>query len=155
WRASLNSARLAYLQDHQVEGSPLLPAAAYIEMGIAAARETLGGSAAVVTDAEFRAPLLLSSEEDTFVEVAVTRDSSEAASFRIFSHRDAADGNGRTSWTLHASGRIHSSNETPTGTSPEPNVLDVIRARCPQEIPVEHLYQRLAQNGLQYGGRFR
>ena len=155
WRAALSGDRLGYLNDHQVQDSPLLPAAAYLEIGLAAARETLGDSAGMVTDAEFLKPLLLPEDRGVLVETSVTTDSEGSATFRILSRRATADEADSQSWILHASGRIRTPVDSQAHQPPDPALLSTLRARCSQEVSVDDLYRQLAHNGLQYGPCFR
>src|SRR5690606_11399002 len=56
-RISLDT--LPYLRDHRVFGAPVLPAAGYLEMAAAAAKEVFGDGPVVLENIAFRQPLIL------------------------------------------------------------------------------------------------
>ncbi len=62
WEVSFGDHRLAYLHDHVIQGTRPVPAAAFVEMGLAASRRLLGHAAPAVQNVEFKRALFLGSE---------------------------------------------------------------------------------------------
>ena len=155
WRTDVGVERLRFFQDHRVQDSPLLPAAAFIEMGLAAGHEALGGPA-IVTALEFRTPLLLSTTGETSVDISVTADAADGATFRVVSPRETDAASAGPPWTVHALGQLRrvSESQGQQGAA-DPCALAAIRERCSRSVLVDDLYRRLASNGLHYGPLFR
>src|SRR4051812_2078884 len=143
WLNHLDPDLLPWLADHAVEGIPVLPAAAVLEMALATARiRRPDASALEVIDVELRRPLpfepgrarelrsLLASEDGDWELSSRVRLSDEPV-------------------TQHAVARL----VTASDNQPEP------RRRQPQlpkrEIDGATLYRLAGQLGLDYGGRFR
>jgi acyl transferase domain-containing protein/acyl-CoA synthetase (AMP-forming)/AMP-acid ligase II/thioesterase domain-containing protein/acyl carrier protein len=145
WENDLDARRLPYLLDHRFEGAVVVPAAVYLEMALAAAVAADLASPRP-REVRFHAPLILPEEEPRRVQVVLSRDGDEAASFRIFG-RPAA---GRSGWTLHASGSIQEGVAQPVTVD-----LDAIRQRCTEELAAADYYPQLALRGLDYGPAFR
>ena len=59
WNVELDTADLSYLADHRIGDSIVFPGAGYVEMALAAARETFGPVPCVVEDIEFQKFLVL------------------------------------------------------------------------------------------------
>jgi hybrid polyketide synthase/nonribosomal peptide synthetase FtdB len=59
WQVEIETARLTYLDDHQVNGSTVFPGAAYVEMALAAAQESFGPVPCVLEDIDFQKLLVL------------------------------------------------------------------------------------------------
>src|SRR6185369_9811138 len=78
----------AYLGDHQVNKSVIVPGAHYVAMALAAVERMLHTGAAVLEDVIYRRPLQLLENESRPVQLVVTPG--EKSSFRIFS-RDGND----------------------------------------------------------------
>jgi 1-acyl-sn-glycerol-3-phosphate acyltransferase len=141
WESSLGGERLAYLEDHVLQGTVILPGAAYAEMALAAAAELQGRPA--VRDVEFKQALAMPKRADTIVQLAT---SAKGDRFEILSATRAD----RSRWTLNASGTL--------GASPaeaEPIDLDALRARLTSERDREETYAALKRRGMEYGPAFR
>ena len=48
WEAELDTRRVPFLDDHRIQSTVVYPGAAYVEMGLAAAREVFGEGAAAL-----------------------------------------------------------------------------------------------------------
>ena len=59
WRGTLDTASLSYLIDHRIGDSTIFPGAGYVEMALAAARETVRAGPCVLEDIEFQKFLVL------------------------------------------------------------------------------------------------
>lgn len=115
---------LPALRDHRVEGMPLLPAAAYVEMALAASMELFGDGARIVRDVTLAKALFLNADHPTRVQLVVSTSESSSRMvaagasaaprtmrFHFFA-RDAAIGDASHEthetheWTAIASGRV-------------------------------------------------
>ena len=139
WESIIDIRQEKYLDDHRVQGQVVLPAAAAVEMAVAAARETLEPGCLVIEHLEFKKACFLPSDRAIRLQFTCEDDSSR---FAIHGNQD-----GKT-WTEHFSGTIRGQNEAET---PEPIDLDAIRRRCPEQILSQECYVRLAKMGLDYG----
>jgi len=83
WSNELDLWQLPYLNDHVIQGSIIYPGAAYIEMGIAAAKEKFGDVPFTLENIEIKAPLLLSDDIDSTVQISLEEDNT----FSIYSKK--------------------------------------------------------------------
>ncbi|MBD2091227.1 type I polyketide synthase [Microcoleus sp. FACHB-1515] len=128
----------AFLEDHQIYQTVLLPATAYLEMAIAAGAAVLKTEAIALTDVAILQALVLSEAVKTLQ--IVLQPSESGYRFEIFSLADAE------SWTLHATGKL--------------NQAEVAIAPIPQPQPdsafsAADYYQGLSDRGFDYGRSFR
>jgi phthiocerol/phenolphthiocerol synthesis type-I polyketide synthase C len=106
WEGEISTALAPYLADHRVRGQPVLPAAAYLELGLAAA-ETAGAEA-VLEDFHFEEAILPGTDDTSAprVQLVVEPDSAGAATLQVFSRSGGAtDGD----WVRSARGRLSTS----------------------------------------------
>lgn len=160
FETELNREWLPFLQDHCVYETMILPATAYLEMVQAGASELFGSGQHQVEGLAIQAALLLAENEATTVQLILTSDDTQSATFQIFSKEPppsvsqaAAERNSAISWKLHATGKVRRA----VAGEPEPEgiSLEVIQARCRAEESVAQFYQNLDQLGMQYGPTFR
>ena len=147
WQNTLRLGRLPYLKDHRFEGAAVMPAAAYVEIGLAAAAAsgTAGEGGAGLAEVRFRAPLVLT-EEGRRLQVTLAPEPAGGAGFQVFSR----SGDGRR-WTLHAAGRIVPA-DSGDGSAEGP---EEIKRRCGRELAGDEFYELLRARGFQYGPAFR
>jgi NADPH:quinone reductase-like Zn-dependent oxidoreductase/NAD(P)-dependent dehydrogenase (short-subunit alcohol dehydrogenase family)/acyl carrier protein len=137
----------AYLRDHRVAGRAIFPAAAYLEMAHAVARDVMGGAKTYgVADVSFEAPLVLSEENVTLQVVVEEGGSNNEAAFRIASRAQDL-----SSWQSHVHGKVTAQ----AGKAPARVDLEALKARCTESIDAGEVYVTCDRNGLQYGPRFQ
>jgi amino acid adenylation domain-containing protein len=138
WEATVTPRHpaLGFLAEHTVDGVPTLPAACFIEMALAAHRNT-SGAAVALTDLRIPAPFAVSDTEARVVHTIAGAD----GTFRIASC--APDG---TDPVLHAMSRA----------APPPSPA-AAPARAAAATPVEPaaLYDAMAKRGVVHGPAFR
>src|SRR5439155_18431337 len=144
WLNYLDVRLIPWLGDHRIAGSPVMPAAAYLEMAAAAVREFLGESTLFLEDIKFHHLLFLPDERP--VPTCVRLDPA-GASFQIFAARPDAP----TQWEIQAEGlyrpgRLH---------LPPPADLDLIREECKDERDPRTLYREPSDMGQVYGPAFQ
>ena len=138
----LSTEALAFLNDHRIYGTALLPATGFIETAAAAGQVVYGGGQLedfVIHDA------LVVGDEGRAVQVVVTPLDDETARFEFFS-QGSDDG-----WLLHAAGTLAAA----PPAAPAPVVLAAVRARCTETVSAESHYLHLQANGLDFGESLR
>jgi acyl transferase domain-containing protein/NADPH:quinone reductase-like Zn-dependent oxidoreductase/thioesterase domain-containing protein/NADP-dependent 3-hydroxy acid dehydrogenase YdfG/acyl carrier protein len=166
WTNSLFEARLgvrspAYFADHQVQGSPVAPAAAYVEQALAAAEQVFGAGRHGVANLVIQQAMFLPEGTRRRVQISVAPESSGEAAFEIYSIPEGDEG-ARENWVLHASGTLlHESRVVPsTATERVEGAVDAIdiaaaRDRAVSITSQEDFYAMMAERGLVYGPAFR
>ena len=149
WQSELSAESPAYLADHVKRGEAVYPATAYLEMGLTAAREVLGAGTHVFEELIISDPLVLTRDATT-VQTIVTPESATRATFRLFSRAGATDA--RAGWRLHGEGTL---SLQPESGRDETERLEIVRARCVTELPIDRYYGRLLADGHDYGPAFR
>lgn len=154
WENQINLSRLPYLADHRVEGAIIVPATAYVEMGIAAAIQIVGHQPLTISGVTNHKPLFLHEDASYIVQTVLKKSADSALIFEVYS-RPVQDNPLTSAWTLHVSGRILPSGEQLT--SKLGNTLDVqaVIARCAQEVSGESFYRQLGEKGNQWGPNFQ
>jgi acyl transferase domain-containing protein/NADPH:quinone reductase-like Zn-dependent oxidoreductase/short-subunit dehydrogenase/ubiquinone/menaquinone biosynthesis C-methylase UbiE/acyl carrier protein len=144
WSATLDTAGLTYLIDHRIGDSIIFPGAGYVEMALAAARETFGPGPCVVENIEFQKFLILDEGAAPLAQIALDPAASE---FEIHSRSDGADGG----WDMHALGCVR-----PLSGAAQTRIdITAIRGRCPEEFTQAECNQRFAECGYHYGPTFQ
>jgi acyl transferase domain-containing protein/acyl carrier protein len=96
WETRLDLRLFPYLNDHCVQRTTIFPAAGYLEMAFAAARELFGDSACRLEDVKLANPCFLSADQPRRLRTVYH---AEDATVRIHSRVIDSD----PGWTLHAS----------------------------------------------------
>lgn len=141
WQSDVGTAAHPWLADHQVHHIAAMPAAAYCEMAMAAARTVLG-DAADVHDISFDEMLLL--DDVTTVSAAASVTASGAADFAVETFAEGARV-GRAAATLRT-----------CGDPSEPAAYDMAElwANHPTRLDGPELRAWFDERGIQYGPAF-
>ncbi|MFF8729219.1 SDR family NAD(P)-dependent oxidoreductase [Streptomyces sp. NPDC015171] len=138
----LSLAEHPWLADHGVGGVPLLPGTAFVEMALAAGARAGCGA---VEDLTVTEPLVLPGDGAVRLQCTVGEpDASGARAFRVYAAQ--ADGD---PWTTHATGLLRPADERPghdLTAWPPPGA---------EPVPLDGVYDRLAELGAEYGPRFQ
>src|SRR4051795_189698 len=145
WSAELDKATFPYLEDHRIQDTVVYPAAGYVEMALAAARESVGQGPYVAEDIVLQRALFLSDGDPQTVQLI--RDPSQAT-FDIYSHANGSD----QAWVRHATGKL---GRLGVGEAAEKVSLAEIRGRCGREVAKTDFYRLFHAAGMQYGPRFQ
>lgn len=143
WENALGEGETGWLQEHLVQGSPVYPGAAYVEMALAACRQADPSSPVLLRDVEFLKPLVLKTDEPVHVEFALDPETNR---FEVFS----SVGPEASGWIGHARGNAASQKAR---NLPRFD-LAAMRERTPNAVPVEEFYTRMAGRSLVYGPVF-
>jgi acyl transferase domain-containing protein len=129
WTTELDSPDLSYLADHRIGGSVVFPGAGYVEMALAAARETLGPAHCVLEHIEFQKFLVLEENASAAVQLVLEPNSNE---FLIYACEDASG----KAWELRARGAARKCDQAP----PACIDLDGLRHGCPDAVDPKAYY---------------
>ncbi len=145
WENSLDTVTQEYLADHVIFGETICPAAAFLEIALAAARDVYDREMLELTQVAFVRPLLLQQSPAKDVRFVL---SAEDGSFKFESRKLMS----QDPWTIHMVGRI-------------PAVTDIsfssprINFRAPDSfgdpMDVEELYKDADNVGLNFRRSFR
>nr|WP_226857330.1 SDR family NAD(P)-dependent oxidoreductase [Acidithiobacillus concretivorus] len=154
WEQSLDTARQAFLADHQVGDGVVFPGAGFVELALAAAREKLterqDTQAWTVEELDILLPLLLDSARSKIVRVELQDD----GHFQIRSRKQMEN-----NWVVHAKGRVRlgatqgmtERSLQSSGTTPAPTGMP----GAPADFQGETHYARCQAVGLHYGPVFQ
>ena len=140
WEAQITPDSPKFLKDHRIQGTVVLPGAAYSEMASAAARELSRGAPGVrIRALKLSAAMVIDSAR---IVQTVVEPSDLGGSFRILSTTP-----GSSDWTLHAQGifMLEETAEPPQRQNPPANLLDAA-----QNLPTEDHYAAMASHGVEY-----
>ena len=143
WEQQIHLRHLRYLAEHRVRDHVVFPATAFLEMAVAAARESRESDYILLEDVEFQRLCLLGDDEGLMLQLALDENETD---FNIFSRRKDDD-----RWISHVRGKIRTHGVTALSTQD----IESVRRRCPMYMNQENCYRALEQMGLQYGPAFR
>lgn len=104
WETDLTTSSLPWLQDHQVQGTVIIPASALVEMALAAAKELRGDHHRQIKEFSVAKPLFLSKEARR-VQITLSEDQVGGHFFEITSClKGEEESNG--AWIVHATGKV-------------------------------------------------
>nr|QEO74263.1 phosphopantetheine-binding domain-containing pro [uncultured bacterium] len=141
----------AGFDDHRVGGQTLFPAAAHVELALAAAHEKFRDRAMTIEALTLLRPLWM--QPGVPLELhAIVRSSKDDGATAFEVHRLLPDGaDDAVGSELHARARL-----TPAlGLAPATVSLPELLRRCSRAQSVREFYQRCEEQGLQYGPTFR
>ena len=144
FQKQLNAQRPPYLKDHRIHDIVILPAAAYIEIALAAAKNGLDGGPYTLEDISIHEALPLSDTADCITQIILTPNAS-GASLQFFSRTDETEQN---TWRLHANGSIRYQISEDASKTID---LKALQARLSQPMSVEAYYEHLSSVGADYG----
>ncbi|SEC81679.1 polyketide synthase 5 [Amycolatopsis tolypomycina] len=144
WQATISGRDLRYLADHQVHDQPVLPGAAYCEMGLAAAKTVFGAGLDTVEVADLTIHEMLHLDEHTVVSSRTRPAGDGVVRFESLTRRDGEDP------TLLATGTLR------VRTAAEPDRLDVagLLAAHPGSLSPRAAYAKFHGAGVRHGDAF-
>lgn len=142
----------SYLTDHQVQGSVVVPAAAFIEQGLAAAALTFGDGKHGVKDVSIQAAMFLSDDGARLVQVTVEPEAGGRSEMESYSSPVDAE---PMDWNLHATATLLHESQLPSVDSLPAIDLAAVRDRVVDPKTREEFYGIVAERGLAYGPQFQ
>ncbi len=145
FEATLSADAPGWLADHQVFDHTICPAAAYVEMALAAAALTgLQGGQPCLKELRIEAPLAL--DRATAVQTLISADDQ----IEIFAEATGPATDGKAQWQRHSVAVVDREEQTAPAID-----LAALRDRCRQEHDPAQIYADYAALGLPYGPAFR
>ena len=148
WQGTVDSARAPWLLEHRVQGVPVLPMSAMVEMALRGADVVFGGQRCRLEDLRLENPLVTSEEGQALVQLVVSTALPGSATFRLAS-RDSGSEAAAAAWVLHATGTLRTV-EADAALRPLPDL-----GAGADMIPGERHYEAMRRRGLDYGPAFR
>jgi len=139
--SDLSFAALPFLEDHEVAGSVLFPAAGYVELALAARAELTQSPSCSIEELELNVAVPLDAAAPAELAVTIAPDS---AVLSIHCQRED------TEPVLCVRAKVFSA-----GRAPQRVDLDELRQRLTDQCASEVLYESLATRGLRYGPQFQ
>jgi len=150
WQMKISLAEVPDLGDHRVKGMAALPAAAYLQITLTAAKEIFGDRARALEQVTFKEALIAPDGDTLTAQLVISPDRPGSALFKFYS-LDAKGGPA----TLHASGRIQIGEEEEFGYFAADNLIDRIKARCEEHRYGAEHYETMRSRGLDYGPTYQ
>lgn len=143
WEIELSTALVPFLSDHRVQGSVVVPGAAYIELSLAAAKEAYGLDLAVDNLVLHRALIL----DDTCDPILRTTVNQDTGALEFAAHTATADG--ELKWTITATAELAT---LPKSGATPPPMAEAARANA---MSGDEFYALTEAIGFDYGDAFR
>jgi len=142
WFSTIDADLFPWILDHRVGSVPVLPATAYVEILLAAARETLGDGALELRDFDLLRPMIFDqgASYQTLVRLAP-----ETGMVEFLSRIPATS----SDWSLHARGIVGRPTATGGSTSRDATRSGAI------VVPRARIYAAARDIGLEYGAAFQ
>jgi FkbH-like protein/FkbM family methyltransferase len=142
----------AFLTHHRVYNMAIMPAAAYIEMALAAGAYWFKSENLVVEEFVIQKALILQEDEAKTIQIALNPIGKNACLFQIFSVTKSKDNqNEDLSRILHSSGKV-----IVKEPDSEPRQTELLgQAQLIEEIPAEVYYQQCRERDINYGSSFQ
>ncbi|WP_459546025.1 SDR family NAD(P)-dependent oxidoreductase [Nocardia sp. X0981] len=144
WEIGWDDHRLAWVREHDVFGSVIVPGASYVEAVLAAAGE-LTGQRCALDFVEFERACVLTEEP----QLSRLELDPEAGTFEF--HQRPVRGD---TWLRNARGRFHTVSAEETDNASAEFDLAAIRDRCAETFSAVDVYGRFAHRGYAYGPSF-
>ncbi|MGH8558369.1 MAG: beta-ketoacyl synthase N-terminal-like domain-containing protein, partial [Methylococcales bacterium] len=144
WSSIIDPVIYPYLADHKVRDNIVFPAAAYIEMCIAAAHQCFPNDAFVLEDIQIRKALYLNSDQHSpWLQFSI--DANDHA-FTIRSGLPSGD----SPWTTHCQGYLRK-----IGKPAKTVDVNAYQQTCKYFLAADDIYRYFNEYGLQFGPAFR
>lgn len=150
FEAEFSLAAQTYLSDHQIYQQAIVPATAYVEMGLAAAAANRLSLPLQLSSLAIQHPMLLSPGESKGVQMLLrpAAEAGQSYGFEIFSREQ--DDDTAVIWTSHALGQVGAGQATATTTD-----LQQLQTEYGEALDVAEYYRLLRQRGMAYGPCFQ
>jgi myxalamid-type polyketide synthase MxaC len=151
WFGELSLERFPWMDDHRVQGVVAVPAAAYVEMAIAAAVEEVSELPLVLTRIEIENVLVLKPGIEFEIQTRLEQEAAGIMVFQVHSRRKNSKGD----WTLHANGALQAGGvEMPAGKYDEFQ-RDGFQKRAIRCLDGQEFYRFQKERGNQWGPCFQ
>ena len=148
YESVLSREGLAYLADHRIFDTAILPMAAFVEVATAAVKAVTGAASVLLEDLVVQEPLVFGDDRDRILQVAVLPAQPGRYALQIFS---SASGS-KDAWVLHVTA---TASDHALEKDDMPVSLKDIRARCAETIGTDTFYAGLIHRGSTFGSSFK
>jgi len=156
WQRDFGAAAFPFLKDHRLYGEIVVPASAYVEMALEAARETLREETSFTLEqVRLERALVLSESEARQVQVLVTQQDPTHFTWQVFSEVPGPAGDAAPAFVRHVTGEIRISASTGEDEAVPADSVAAIQARCPSERDAAEHYQLMTDLHADYGPSFQ
>jgi epothilone polyketide synthase D len=145
WETTLGLERLSWLGDHRVQGTVVLPGAAYLEMGLVAGAEVFGDAPFEVKELSMVQVLALPNDAAVPVQLVGTDEQAGRIRFQVASRATGQ------SWQTHARGVLRQI----AAAEVQKVDLEALRLRMTEALPPAGIYDTLSKAGMMYGPAFQ
>lgn len=144
----------AYLDDHRLFETVVVPGASHLAMTLTAMREVAGRDGCTVEDIIFPVALTLEDDAECTAQLVLRDGLDGATAFEVLSLREGADEHARDGWVLHASGRASVSEGRPPSDG-DADVLSEWQRACTRPQSGTSFYDSFWEAGYHLRGAFR
>ncbi len=148
YETTLDADSLPYLWDHRAYGTPIFPAAAFLDMALSAAALQHDAPPAV-EEMTVQETLILPAEGERSLQMLLTPTADDSMEARMYSASEEEAARG--AWQLHAYAKISRT----AGIPADVPTLDAARAACARSLPADEFYAVLHSSGMEYGPDFQ
>lgn len=145
----LSASQPSYLKHHCIFSQPILPAAVYLELILAAGSTLLKSDNFILEDILIEQALIL--DEIKTIQVVLTPEKTQAYSFQIFS-LNLNTNHSEPIWTLHVQGKLRTGEQN---APRETTDLKNLQSNYNQQLSGQEFYQKSKKLGLDYGSNFQ
>ena len=149
WQQLMSLERFPFVDDHRVQGMPIVPATAYIEMALQAALCHFGDLAVRITNIDIRRAIVMHAEDHHKVQLEIEPAGDDRVHVRIFSRKTEDAGK----WQLNVAADVE--RVAAAGDRPSLEDLSSLRERCKSVIDGADFYRLQADKGNQWGRLFQ
>jgi malonyl CoA-acyl carrier protein transacylase len=144
----------AWVKDHRVFGTTILPGTAYLEMALSAGALVAKSDKIWLEEVVFQQALILPENgEEKTIQLILTPTENLTYSFQIFSLTSSSDAdNDKPFFSLHASGKLLVKEKEAVAEQVD---LTAMQAQYTQEISIETVYRGFQEQRIDYGSSFR
>jgi myxalamid-type polyketide synthase MxaB len=151
FECQITASQPPYLKHHCVFSQPVFPAAAYLEIALAAGSTLFNSDNLILEDVEIQQALILSKDKIKTIQVILTPQEGQTYSFQIFSlDVDVSESSPR--WTLHVEGKLLAGDKNSKLPITD---LKTINGEYNHQILPQDFYQKYKDTGLEYGSSFQ
>lgn len=153
WQREILLSDAPYIRDHQVQGTVIVPATAFLEMALEASLDLFGPVPVAISDADIHRPILLTHDDPMAIQVSTSLAEDGRQDFKIHSRRAPSSREAAEQpWILNFEARLRTLSAEKKSTRKE---FEEARERCAQYIDGAEFYRRQADKGNQWGPSFQ
>jgi acyl transferase domain-containing protein len=144
----------AYLDDHRLYGTVVVPASSYIAKALSAVTEYLGNETCVLEELLFHRVLVLADDETRTLQVVLKPTGANQYDLEVISlaEQEGPGLDGKESWVRHATAKVRLGQALPKdGFEP----LSMVQGRCRPAASSDEYYARMWGQGYTLGPAFR